>query len=528
MSRSDPPASFVQRSQLTTLLVIFAVAGALFYQYRLFFHDDAFISLRYAQTFLSGGGLCWNPGERVEGYTNFLFVILTSAMGKCGVDLVVAARLIGIGSYLLLVAFSVRRLFRSGNSHSVNWLAMIPVIISATALPLVIWTLGGLETTLFTLLATLGAVQFADAMSDSRRSLVAPGLWFGLSTLCRPDGILFIICGLVMIIAKSLLVDRQFDHRVWFYLIITAALTIPHELWRYSYYGQWLPNTFLVKGANLGSAAVYGWQYVKDFAGALPCLPIVLLVTGTVAIFVRAWRPRSIWYLFLILSFGAYVLAIGGDHMPGFRLFVPLIPISGFLLYELLSEIKMLQRSTYRIAVPCAVLLLCTGQLFFPSQSYQRAKFRDGAAFLGEQVGEYINANWPAGSVVALNTAGSTPYFAPKLRFIDMLGLNDTTIARRTNVPMRTKMQEWPGHQKGDGLYVLSRKPDYIIIGPANGDYANNFPWFLSDYELGGSEQFLREYEPVKVIISATADGYKNYTESVLGALRFVYYQRKK
>jgi hypothetical protein len=109
-----------------------------------------------------------------------------------------------------------------------------------------------------------------------------------------------------------------------------------------------------------------------------------------------------------------------------------------------------------------------------------------------------------------------------------MLGLNDTTIARRSNVPVRTKMQEWPGHQKGDGLYILSRKPDYIIIGPANGDYANNFPWFLSDYELGGSEQFLREYEPVKVIISATAPGYKHYTESALGALRFVYYQRKK
>lgn len=528
MPQLDSPAPLFRRSQLAALLVIFAVAGALFYKYRLFFHDDAFISLRYVQTFLGGGGLCWNPGERVEGYTNFLFVILTSAMGKCGVDLVVGARLLGIGSYLLLVAFSVRRLFRPGNSHSVNWLAMVPLIISATALPLIIWTLGGLETTLFTLLVTLGTVAFAEAISDHRRSLLVPSLYFGLATLCRPDGIVFIICGLVMIIAKSMFVERRIDRRVWSYLFITAALTIPHELWRYSYYGQWLPNTFLVKGANLGSAAVYGWQYVKDFAGALPFLPVVLSVVGTVAIFARAWRPGSIWYAFVMLSFGAYVFGIGGDHMPGFRLFAPLIPIGGFLLYELLSDIKMPERSTYRFAVACGVLLLCTGQLFFPSESYERAKIRDGAAFLGEQVGKYINANWPAGSVVALNTAGSTPYFAPKLRFIDMLGLNDTTIARRSNVPMRTKMQEWPGHQKGDGLYVLSRKPDYIIIGPANGDYANNFPWFLSDYELGGSEQFLREYESVKVIISATAQGYKNYTESALGALRFVYYQRKK
>lgn len=109
-----------------------------------------------------------------------------------------------------------------------------------------------------------------------------------------------------------------------------------------------------------------------------------------------------------------------------------------------------------------------------------------------------------------------------------MLGLNDTTIAQRHSVPLRTKMQEWPGHRKGDGLYVLSRKPDYVIIGPSNGDYANNFPWFLSDYELGGSEEFAREYQPAKVIIPVSDIGYEDYAESSLGALRFVYYQRRR
>ena len=37
--------------------------------------DDAFISFRYAANLAHGRGLVWNPGERVEGYTNFLWEI---------------------------------------------------------------------------------------------------------------------------------------------------------------------------------------------------------------------------------------------------------------------------------------------------------------------------------------------------------------------------------------------------------------------------------------------------------------------
>ena len=38
--------------------------------------DDAYISLRYARNLVSGTGLVYNPGEYVQGYTNFLWVML--------------------------------------------------------------------------------------------------------------------------------------------------------------------------------------------------------------------------------------------------------------------------------------------------------------------------------------------------------------------------------------------------------------------------------------------------------------------
>ena len=45
-----------------------------------FLTDDAFISFRYARNLLEGNGLVFNPGERVEGYSNFLWVLELAAL----------------------------------------------------------------------------------------------------------------------------------------------------------------------------------------------------------------------------------------------------------------------------------------------------------------------------------------------------------------------------------------------------------------------------------------------------------------
>src|SRR5712691_3102100 len=56
--------------------------------------DDAFISFRYAENLSAGNGLVFNPGERVEGYTSFLWVALLAIGNRIGFDTVVLARLL--------------------------------------------------------------------------------------------------------------------------------------------------------------------------------------------------------------------------------------------------------------------------------------------------------------------------------------------------------------------------------------------------------------------------------------------------
>ena len=143
----------------------------------------------------------------------------------------------------------------------------------------------------------------------------------------------------------------------------------------------------------------------------------------------------------------------------------------------------------------------------------------NGAAFIGTTVGSYIETNWPHQSTVALSTAGSTPYYAPDFRFVDMLGLNDRTIAKRSDTPIRTRWQLVPGHGKGDGAYVLARAPQFIILGPAEGTTLER-PWFLSDIELAESPDFRRCYKEEHVSIPPPAQATSR------AAIEFVYYRR--
>jgi len=50
-----------------------------------FLTDDAFISFRYSVNLAHGQGLVFNPGmERVEGYSNFLWVLMLAALDVVG------------------------------------------------------------------------------------------------------------------------------------------------------------------------------------------------------------------------------------------------------------------------------------------------------------------------------------------------------------------------------------------------------------------------------------------------------------
>src|SRR3954462_15635353 len=60
-----------------------------------FVTDDAFISFVYSRNLARHGQLVFNLGERVEGYTNFLWTVLLAGLMKVGLQPEIMSRVLG-------------------------------------------------------------------------------------------------------------------------------------------------------------------------------------------------------------------------------------------------------------------------------------------------------------------------------------------------------------------------------------------------------------------------------------------------
>ena len=61
--------------------------------------DDSFISFRYARNLLEGHGLVYNPGEPVEGYTNFLWTLVMTIPFWLDLDPIIFSQHLGLALF---------------------------------------------------------------------------------------------------------------------------------------------------------------------------------------------------------------------------------------------------------------------------------------------------------------------------------------------------------------------------------------------------------------------------------------------
>ena len=85
---AQPPSSLQTTLTVLCLLLVFVFACLFFIDAT---SDDAYITMRYARNAAAGEGIVYNPGERVEGYSNPLWLGL----------LVVAATIVTLVVYVV-------------------------------------------------------------------------------------------------------------------------------------------------------------------------------------------------------------------------------------------------------------------------------------------------------------------------------------------------------------------------------------------------------------------------------------------
>jgi len=458
---------------------VLVAAYALFLQ-RHFFHDDAFITLRYVERWLAGKGLTWNDGERVEGFSSPAWLAQIALLSLSGIGPPLAARILGLAYALAIVVLWYRAKVEPAG-------LLVMVTIPGFAL----WTWGGLETQSFCfwILFALVLIRRMPFELLSLGQVLLLAFAIAAMTLTRPEGIA--VAAACLGAAWPQRRQRAFAIPAFFLAVVVAS----YEAFRITYFGDYIATSVRAKalglpiGERLENAAIYvGKTTPQWIAGVL--LSLWLLLTS-------AKRKGIPWLLLPLFPLVLVVFVAGGDHMPGSRFM--LAPVAVLCLAASLappSPRRLIRRMTLGLAVAAALW-----QLTITSRNPTGP---NPAAAVGEIVGRTLAATFTRGTLIATATAGSVPYFAPSLSFIDTLGLNDRHIASTRPAALSPSLlppesvTDVPGHRRGDGAYVLSRRPDVVMLGGANGDLR---PWFVSDYQLLLDPKFRATYAPWRLLV---------------------------
>ena len=346
-----------------------------------FLCDDAFISFRYARNLVEGHGLVFNPGERLEGYTNFLWVLELAALWEVfGLRPENVAPwlsvLCTVGTLAAVVwwAASLPGLRRRG---LVVWMALGLLCTSAT---FAVWTSGGgLETRQFTLFVVV-AVVCLSVHAESRRGLLAASLSLAAAAYTRPEGLLIAVCCFGWFVARRIVAARRLrvDVRELCWLVLPFVVLVGAQfLFRYGYYGEWLPNTYYAKHVRpwYESGFNYLWAAAIE-TGLYLLIPLAALAVR------RAWRERGDLGLLLplacIVPHMAYLFRIGGDYFEYRPLdfYWPLlaVPAAAGIVHLGSAASALLRRSlSARSGFPAPGPRVCAVVLFVPALLYAGA-----------------------------------------------------------------------------------------------------------------------------------------------------------
>lgn len=477
--------------------------------------EDAFITFQFARHLASGHGLVWNIGESpVEGYTNFSWLLLSALLTKGGFDVPRLAQVFGILSSLVTLVYTYR--FGRVIFELPGRYALVPCLLLASSGPFAAWAASGMETNAFGMCVLTGCYYLARwVQRGSRRHFIWCMLLTTLATFTRPEGVLLFA---VVAALGALRCARGTAHSWLGYGLMLLAYLIPvasYIIWRYSYFGFLLPNTFYAKTGGGVLQYARGAKYSALFALSflIPLVPVFFLnvweggkevrrLSGVKWIIQHA-RSYIGMHLCLVVcaAFLAYVVYVGGDYMAMYRFFVPVLPFVylplGPAVYQLFDRVG---ESRHKKALTTGVVACSVGLTILHSTPLEGRLFRKPAfmhgTYQGIQTERWHVARYKviadffrryrrsAEDSLALGPIGVIAYYAD-MKIHSFYGIVDPYIAHK-QVPRLGR--GLPGHEKYDVPYVLSKRPTFVMFSAALRQEPEGYPQF-SD----GADRTIRE-----------------------------------
>ena len=478
-SRSARRAHWGPRVMAASLLTALAL------RYWCFTVDDAYIPLRYAKNLLAGHGLVFNVGERVEGFTNLTWTLLSTGILHMGLDPITTLKIVGLICALLTtwICLLIFGYYAPGRPGFLWLLAFLiggaPCIVS--------WSVGGMETMLFALL--LSATFYAYLRAQSLAGWPVWPLLALLATMTRPEGLLIVpILVIHSLLSASPEGHPQAQRASLSCVVLLGALVV----WRVSYYGDILPNTYYAKVAGGGlHAALGGGRYLLEFARSY-CGPLAVALLSGCLTTMRQRRSVAL----LLVTVAAYFLTplkLGSDWMPQFRYLAPYWPLAAVLITIGTARIADLvagqtnarRRGGVQLAIGAfalAALVVMYGYqvvLAYNPGGKRYGHYGISVGYHGGAVRKYAEAGKrlseivQPGDTLAAFAIGAIGYHCD-IYIIDACGLVDKKIARQ---PLSERLNS-----------VLNRRPTYIedLSAEATNSGLTALPEFQGNYRRLG------------------------------------------
>jgi arabinofuranosyltransferase len=323
--------------------------------------DDAFVTFRVVDNLLNGHGLTWNTAERVQAYTNPLWLFVTAIFNVVISDVSLAAQLAAYLSCLLALLYYYRK-----TENVVTFTFFFLLVISSKAF--MDYTSSGLENPLNYLLITIFYLHYFHSYKENEppqtKDIFFLLIIASLAFVSRMDMVLLVSFPLLHLLIKSV------KNYKWKLVKIISIGTLPASLWvlfALVYYGFLFPNTYYAKLSHGIPDALIVRQGLSYVLNSLVYDPVSLITIALAA--ALAVHKKSVGFAIAALSAVLYVLytiKVGGDFMSGRYIAVP------FLLAAIVVS-RLIEKSEVTVAM---IAILVAWNIINPL-----APIKSGAAY---------------------------------------------------------------------------------------------------------------------------------------------------
>jgi arabinofuranosyltransferase len=289
------------RIVLAVLIILFCIVLIR----RAWICDDAYITFRTVDNFIHGYRLTWNVTERVQAFTNPLWMFVLSLVYFFTHEIYITSLVVSILLAILVLIILARKLAVSTIGA---FFALLVLTLSKAYMD---YSTSGLENSLSHLLiVAFFAIFFLQ--NDSIRKFFFLSLVSSLGIFNRMD--------LALVFAPALVYSfwKVRSQRAFWMGVLGQLPFILWELFAVWYYGFPFPNTAYAKlntGIPQGEYLQQGLLYLLNSIQFDP-LTLASVAGGLAAAWLNKDR-RNLWLATGLLAYLAYVVKVGGDFMSG-------------------------------------------------------------------------------------------------------------------------------------------------------------------------------------------------------------------